>query len=287
MGEVDITLDMSQEENAVRRFTMPVSSNPEKARRRVRGALTFEYHWTPTPDKASCDALLSGQLEILVLSGEDLISIDWKGSCSSDPYVVVVAYPESPHGDSRVLPVWHRTETVWDTSNPRWNQKVSFDIHWTQEGTEKCMQADMKQLGHAEGKKAPVQTRNSLISATAKADLVTTAEPTDQEKRDLVYQMVPQLEVELKDLHDTVVPCMRSDLLDLKQDLDLIVSTLRKRGVPSANRPADSRLPPAPSSNSMSMNSGNSKLTADTSTARTADVTPWAAPCTELELESP
>merc|ERR1739845_336948 len=186
-------------------------------------------------------------VEVTVISGDDLIAIDWKGSCSSDPYCVVVAYPQSPSVDGRVEAEWHRSKTVDNTSSPRWDYKVEFDIHWTKAGTEQWMAADMRQTGYmgTPGVEscspiASAPMRKSRIQYIPKTEA---PEPNEKEKRKILETDVPLLKQELWDLRESVVPQIRRDIYDVQRDLELIVSALRKRGLQSkGSMPA-----PAPS----------------------------------------
>lgn len=241
MGEVEQMLEMPPEECVRRKFTIPLSPNPDKARRRVHGHLTFEYTWRPHghPDKCSdspgspCspgpvgDALLTGALEVIVCTGEDLIAIDWKGTCSSDPYVIVRAYPRSPGPDGRLRSETFRTDTMSDTQNPSWFSKAKFDVRWTQAGTEHRLAADMRQLG--EGDEGDV---NALRKTSKQAANMASNVLTDTEKQEFLENTVPSLQEEIVHLQKFVVPQLKSSILDVKQDLKQIADALRQRHGP-------------------------------------------------------
>lgn len=270
MGEVDFTLYMPVKEAVTSgKLTEVLTSNYEKARRRVRGTLTFEYTWKPAVEQSGSDALLSGTLEVVVVAGEDLISIDWKGSCSSDPYCVVIAYPQSPPVDGKVEPVWYRTNTDWDTSNPKWNFRVSFDVHWTQAGTAHCMQADMRQIGSDPGVENSViaapPRKSMLVNSSQPSQQNVTPELTEKEKIATIQKTVPELQEEIFQLQRIAVPQIRSQIVDVQQDLALIASTLRKRAASSNGAPDVNRSNAATSSNF------------STSAARAPDASPWTA----------
>jgi hypothetical protein len=255
MGEVDCLLEMPPKSSIHhRRCTLPLNANFDKARRRVRGQLTFEYSWRPTPlDKCSPDSLLCGELEITVLEGEDLIAVDWKGSCNSDPYVVVVAYPQSPEpGDARIETSWYRSQTEWNAQDPRWNYKCSFDVHWTQAGTAQCMAADMKQLGNAGGEESPIarapSRKSQLIRELAvKSQKRDDPQAREQEKVEMTQRLVPELQERVFHLENLVVPQIRGQIQDVQQDLNLIVATLRDRGLTTNGEAKPSEARPQPS----------------------------------------
>lgn len=261
MGEVDITLDMPEQEEVTGKMTVPLASNFDKARRRVRGQITFEYRWTPSldhpktgvspviavhnVDKKDDDSisepdysLLTGKLEVTVLSGDELIAIDWKGSCSSDPYVVVIAYPNSPAADGHVEPLWYRSDTAENTSSPQWKFKAEFEVDWTKVGTQSCIAADMRQLGNGVENSpiAQAPARKSIIGLQVQ-------EPTESEKKEMLQKQVPELQEELDNLKYLVVPQISAQISDVQQDLELILQALRsKRGIQKPSN-VDSRLP--------------------------------------------
>jgi len=276
MGEVDFTLEMPEKEHVTRKITLPLTSNYEKARRRVRGVLTFEYHWRPAIDKIGSDALLMGDLEVNVMMGEDLIAIDWKGSCSSDPYCVVVAYPCSPPADGKMEPVWHRTNTVWDTSNPRWNYKALFDVNWTRAGTANCMAADMRQIGHENVLQSSIVGGPNRKSVAQSAQAPQDLQPSEREKREIMQRLVPELQGELVHLQRLVVPQLRAQIQEVQQDLQLIVSILRKRRGVTGNVANGAMLVDA----GRSAVAVDSKQHASSMSARVdivADASPWTA----------
>jgi len=292
MGEVEFTVPegvlSSKEPFSSGKLCYPLSSNFEKARRRVRGALFFEYIWTPTQDDkmgSDPDALVSGVLQVIVISGEDLISIDWKGKCLSDPYCNVVAYPKSPEEHGRVEPKWFRTETKKDTSDPEWKEEFKFDVHWTKAGTHKVMQADMKMIGESSGKlSVPIASGPVRNSTFAKQQTQLMApEPTDEEKKEMLKKMVPELQVETDHLKEKVVPHIRAQINDVRQDLDLILSELRKRSVQGSVANGAVRASPDVSIRPVSNCSPTQQSDSLMSSARSANVSPilgsgpWAA----------
>lgn len=232
MGEVEVVLDMPDNETVTKKITAGLVPNYEKARRRVRGNLTFEYTWTPSSIPT---ALLAGSLEVNVISGDDLISIDWKGSCSSDPYCVVVAYPRSPGPLGNVEPVWHRSVTVWDTSEPKWNEKSSFEVHWTKIGTANAMAADMRRSSSENGMSNSMSHRKSKAQREKEEDeddddmSNLSEECSDKEKKKLMCSMVPDLRRELTHLQKKVVPQISTQICDVQKDLQLILAVLRNQ----------------------------------------------------------
>merc|ERR1711924_348824 len=122
-------------------------------------------------------------------------------------------------------------------------------------------------------RRATMTTQASQVGLQSEA----AAEPTDAEKREMIAKMVPELQEEMKFLQRMVVPSIKEEVDDVRKDLDLIVSTLRKR----VNK-ADSRLPTQPVwARTERASSSNSKLqNSPVSIARSADAShasPWTA----------
>merc|ERR1719491_960249 len=66
MGEVDFMLELPPKESVIqKRMHCKLTANYEKARRKVRGSITFEYTWHPK-EITSADTLLAGRLLINV-----------------------------------------------------------------------------------------------------------------------------------------------------------------------------------------------------------------------------
>jgi hypothetical protein len=245
MGESVVDLHMPLRQMHHERRVCELSQNDDKARRRVHGSLTSEYTWKPHLDMYSHSgdehrhALLPGEhhhyeweafgsLEIKVVSGHDLISIDWKGSCASDPYCVVVAYPESPNLDGL-----HRTEertpTVKDSSDPTWDFQVpTFEIRWTEAGTRQCLAADMRDLDNViDSKSAPSVA--PVPPLRVRRDSKPQHEAAEKEKLELLEQMT--LQEEIHHLRREVVPDIHNSIFDVKKDLRLIADALRRQGL--------------------------------------------------------
>jgi len=146
LGEVDVMLTLPREHPIrERRQTEPLSVNFEKARRQVRGTLTFEYSWEPDT-RRDTNSLLSGDLEVTMLSAEHLLNIDWKGIGATDPYCTVTVYPNSPDENGKVIPVTVRTDTLYDALHPVWDEPMRFKMNWTQDGAKNAVAEDMKDI---------------------------------------------------------------------------------------------------------------------------------------------
>jgi len=260
MGEVNFKIETPPHETITRKHTMALTSNYEKSRRKVRGLVTFEYTWRPMPELCGPDSLLTGFLEVVVLSGEDLISIDWKGSCSSDPYVVVVGYPKSPQSDGEIEPEFHKSQTMWDPVEPvRWDFKAEFQVHWTRAGTESCMAYDMKQIGESSGSgEKSEDIKGSDFSLTARSSMRASmkktsssikdeggiggqlsnghvptqnaVELTETQREQLMARMVPELQEDIMKLTSFAVPKIKSEINMVHDNLEEICLALAGHG---------------------------------------------------------
>eukprot|EP00927_Polykrikos_kofoidii_P039270 TRINITY_DN33692_c0_g1_i1.p1 TRINITY_DN33692_c0_g1~~TRINITY_DN33692_c0_g1_i1.p1 ORF type:complete len:830 (-),score=131.13 TRINITY_DN33692_c0_g1_i1:58-2547(-) len=132
MGEVEVLIDVPSDEAVTRLYDrVPIMANHAKARRRVRGHLTFEYSWQPRgKEDYSTGCSLSGLLEIRVIEGVNLINIDMRGPEYSEPFCCVIAHPYAPDKDGTISEVKRRTRKVCGTLSPKWDDKVNFDVHW-------------------------------------------------------------------------------------------------------------------------------------------------------------
>mmetsp|Transcript_153012 Transcript_153012/g.281613 ORF Transcript_153012/g.281613 Transcript_153012/m.281613 type:complete len:758 (+) Transcript_153012:326-2599(+) len=229
MGEVDCKLDLPPREHIIqKRMHVPLSHNFEKARRRVRGTITFEYTWHPQ-DGRDTDTLLQGSLEIYILHGDGLISIDWKGNFSSDPYCIVTAYPESPGENGQVEPKIFRTKTLEDTCYPEWNGRFHYDVNWTRAGADRTRALDMMALSGN-----PTNTNSSsFLTTQATSTTMSASTETALNSEEIYEELLPELRDEIRNLRTITAPQLKREINDVHQDMQSILNALRKR--PSSN----------------------------------------------------
>eukprot|EP00747_Dinoflagellata_sp_TGD_P165303 gnl/TRDRNA2_/TRDRNA2_186395_c0_seq1.p1 gnl/TRDRNA2_/TRDRNA2_186395_c0~~gnl/TRDRNA2_/TRDRNA2_186395_c0_seq1.p1 ORF type:complete len:732 (-),score=128.69 gnl/TRDRNA2_/TRDRNA2_186395_c0_seq1:168-2363(-) len=221
MGEVDFKLDLSAEQVLRRRETQPLVENLSKGNRCVRGSLTFEYSWR-SRNLVKSNTLLAGTLELTVLNAERLISIDWKGSCMSDPFCVVIAHPHSPSEDGDIEEVSQRTMTVYDQRHPTWNETMTFEFLWNEEvGIENKVKQDMRTCSgllekdeHSSGQAAPVTHEKVVRLEEAHSEILKTD--------------IPELQADVVALKK-VVPQVQKDISDIRSDLALILEAVQKQ----------------------------------------------------------
>mmetsp|Transcript_18234 Transcript_18234/g.42472 ORF Transcript_18234/g.42472 Transcript_18234/m.42472 type:complete len:791 (-) Transcript_18234:28-2400(-) len=229
LGEVDYILDLPPDTPVSQvREGIRLEPNFNKGQRRVSGTVSFEYNWTPCP-VTSPDILLQGTLEVVVRGADDLLGIDWKESFSSDPFCSVVAHPYSPKAESDGItePVEVRTKVLSDTSFPKWNEAFRFDMKWTRAGSETAMITAMR--NSAVLKTSAQETETS--TSTSRRKLVGKSVGSYEVARstnELVTRVVPQLQREVAYLK-RIRPQLVSEIAELRNDLSLILQTLRDR----------------------------------------------------------
>merc|ERR1712046_377629 len=123
------------------------------------------------------------------------------------------------------------------------NFNCSFDVHWTKAGSDSCMAADMRQLGSKGVEESPIAAaplRRSLLGPSVKlpAQADEHQHMTDKQKSEQIRRLVPELQDDIVGLSRWVVPKIRSDINDVQQDLDMIITTLRKRGLQKGDKRA-------------------------------------------------
>jgi len=160
LGEVEYMLEMGPHIPVTnQRVRMPLSGNPDKANRKVKGFLTFEYSWTPHT-MTNPDALIQGKLHVRVIQAEKVVSLDPKGPKALEPYCIVIAHPRPPNEAGQLTEVMQRTRAVVGTASPWWDEVVSFSMCWTKAESDYGMVTDMKSITREDS-----TARNSLIRA--------------------------------------------------------------------------------------------------------------------------
>jgi len=241
LGEVDFMMELNPPGKTTRR-TIPLTTNKEKARREARGQLTFEYSWQPLTEPSS-DALLRGNLEVTVLSAKNLVSVDWKGTSSSDPFAVVIAHPNSPNSDGTVNAVAHRTHTVKNTVNPHWGETMAYHMcwkNWKKTDEDQLMSDTLKvsvQLTDFSSQTCVSDSHSTAVPdksfMSSTVDKTEGCEPFSKSEGpeasfDAIYKVVPELQEDLAKLN-RVVPQLQGEIRDIQKDMQLILATLRSR----------------------------------------------------------
>jgi len=165
MGEVNVQLDLESEPTTSEWLCCRLHSNTLKARRKVRGYLTFKWDWQPTERLLlDADYLLSGRLTVKVQKATQLIGVDWHSPVSCDAYCSVIAHPHSQSEDGKIIAVAQHTPTQPDTIDPVWDASLSFEMNWTRTNAEITLANDMKQpFAHVAGDSMRVPGRFSAI----------------------------------------------------------------------------------------------------------------------------
>jgi len=224
LGEVECSLDLRPAEPVRQRCVqVPLAANEEKARRKVRGSLTFEYSWQPATKGRTDDMLLMGRLEVTVQRAHNILNIDWRsGSHYSDPYCVVVAHPHSPDKDGTMLEATERTRTVHNTVSPCWDETVAFDIRIARAGPESGINTQDKDVGRqATIRRGRVARRGSRSHAGDQQRL-------PESRAEALRQTVPRLWEDVDRLKRTV-PLIQEELAGARQDMQLVLAALARR----------------------------------------------------------
>jgi len=236
LGEVDFLLELNPRNTVTcKTLRMPLLANREKARRAARGQLTFEYSWQPLtlPDP---ETVLLGALEVTVLRAENLVSIDWRGGSSSDPYFVVIAHPNSPGKDGTINAVAHRGHTVKNTINPQWDQTVTYQMCWSKnEEDDPADDLAKKSVQLTNCMRPKMMSRQSSMSpeptsatkshqSEQKPSACETYSPTP----DVIREVIPELQEEIAEVK-LVIPQLQADIRSLQKDMQLILAALRSR----------------------------------------------------------
>jgi len=224
MGEVEAVLDLPPKNTVTkRRVKAPLVANMAKGRRNVRGRLTFEYSWTPLFQPGT-DAVLSGTLEITIESAEHLVNIDWTGSSLSDPYFVLLACPQSPEpsGDGAIIEVRQRSVTITDSIDPVWNAYFRFEVLWLQAGI------DMRK------KNGPASPSLRQVAAGQEGDSARKGAGIDwlRDSDDDVIRVLPEIQDRCAQLKSEV-PKIQNAMLEVRQDLQSILTALAKQPAPA------------------------------------------------------
>jgi len=229
LGEVICSLDIHSDEPVTRRrMQLPFMENEAKARRKARGTLTFEYSWEPYT-KLSSESLVTGRLDVHVMHAENITAIDWKESGTTDPYVMIVAYPHSPDKDGRIVPVAKRTPTVFNTTNPHWDMTISFEASWSNSACRNRLATDMKKMSAGARRRGrlaslrlgpgPTRRASAIASEELSADSfclpALSGNPVDE-----LGRVLPKLQGEVNEV--------RASLQRLKSEVAGVRTTLQK-----------------------------------------------------------
>mmetsp|Transcript_24703 Transcript_24703/g.65279 ORF Transcript_24703/g.65279 Transcript_24703/m.65279 type:complete len:656 (-) Transcript_24703:77-2044(-) len=258
MGEVEARIKLEPNIPVVKqRMEAPLVMNRDKARRKVRGKLCFEYSWTPKTkldaEATSKDpvALLAGRLDVTVLNADNLLNIDWKGGVS-DPFCIVTAFPFSPaHQDADIPEHPQLTPTMPDTLAPRWEHTMSWDFCWTRVGTDASLEAEMRTVTCING--GPPQPKRSPSGLLPVGPAGTDSPPPNNQptpplplpkqlsgagstgldlrpesQLELLRRTVPELQDEIGKLK-VIVPHLQAEIRDVRRDVQLILSALKRR----------------------------------------------------------
>jgi len=180
MGEATIELDLL-DTRVVKQYKMPLGANNEW-KRHVSGHITVRYEWTPSalidrtkgesddqhsPEEAPPEFEVRGQLEVTIVSAEQLINLDFaRQPCVSSPYCTVMLYPNSPGPDQDLKPHIWRTETRRETLCPQWNASHVCNFNWEKTNVADHVEAWIKKRP-AKERAGSKDTESSMVDAEA------------------------------------------------------------------------------------------------------------------------
>eukprot|EP00928_Gymnodinium_smaydae_P015991 TRINITY_DN15957_c0_g6_i1.p1 TRINITY_DN15957_c0_g6~~TRINITY_DN15957_c0_g6_i1.p1 ORF type:complete len:785 (-),score=167.53 TRINITY_DN15957_c0_g6_i1:97-2451(-) len=245
MGEVDYLLDLPPQGGSRRCERIPVTANFGKARRQVRGQLTFEYTWTPRkPNPESGGSLLCGCLEVKLIRADNLVSIDWKGPDGAEPFCVVVAHPHSPGKDGIIGEVRKATCKAKNSVFPRWDHKVRFDVNWTQSAEFTRLAEDQYRKRWCSPMVFPLSSKdpqaeerphvavtdgseNERLENQRRSSLKSRQKPEEPQVT-ILRESVPKLQADVAQLQKAV-PELQREVAGVRSDLALILGVLQQR----------------------------------------------------------
>jgi len=234
MGEVETFLDLT-ERCKNRKVIEPLTANFAKAHRNVTGLLTFEYSWEPNA-LSGPDVLVNGKLEVRGVKADNVISIDWKGGCLSDPFVKVIANPGPPSKDATSAKSGiQRSKTVHDTTCPQWDEIFTFEILWRQAATEMLQVDAMKQsiMPKTLSKSRTFGTSQHGSDETddpsgGMEDFANAGALTPESRSELCRNTIPDLQMEIGRMK-TALPQLQTEIVDIRRDVQLIYTALKRR----------------------------------------------------------
>jgi hypothetical protein len=139
MGQVRLDLNLPVKSKYSAEMTLKMQPDLDTVNRDVTGQIKVKYTWTP---EVSADvgenAALKGTLTLTILSAQNLLNLNLgKPHCSSNPYCMVLYYPDSPefNGESAPCPRVWRTPVIVNNIAPQWNCSRSFEYGWARSAT--------------------------------------------------------------------------------------------------------------------------------------------------------
>merc|ERR1719272_2673880 len=215
IGEAECELELFSDntEPVHKQLKLALCENRAKSDRSVSGTIFLNYSWTPTPSRdweEGC--LLQGDLALTVVRAVDLVPIDWTNPGFADPYVEVVVYPVSPEANGELKPQTVYTKTITKNIIPIWNETLSFDFKWVQDGVD-AMREYHKNMWH--GVESPDKVRNENAMQLE------------------YFPAVKQMGDELRELREQTVPELNREVSDLKNMTREILELLRPPGLPA------------------------------------------------------
>lgn len=259
IGEAELELELQPycKDRVHCQRRLKLVENRTKSNRKITGAVYVNYWWTPSDRVADNGVILDGTLDVEIVKAENLVSVDWKGSGLSDPYLVATAYPDSPGKDGVVHPRKKRTCTLHDESCPQWREVLSFHFNWHQDGVLAKREVDRKSSANAfPGTYSPMGYNTSysgissvsITSFSGESPVASGANLEDRRLRSGVSRQssdagaldrrlmatLPQLQLDVADLQ-MAIPELHTEVRQLREGTLAILAclgVLPSRGLP-------------------------------------------------------
>jgi hypothetical protein len=161
LGQVDIRLELGPQavSKNLKDLTLRKQNSDNGGTNEVSGTITVNYEWIPDTEayqeaqrtvayqeaqrtrKANSDSeseifasmgFLRGRLRVTLVSANNLMILSYHkaGNHTSNPYVMVFAYPSSPANGEMLCPQAWRSPTAAQTIDPKWNAHYSWAYRW-------------------------------------------------------------------------------------------------------------------------------------------------------------
>mmetsp|Transcript_32378 Transcript_32378/g.58839 ORF Transcript_32378/g.58839 Transcript_32378/m.58839 type:complete len:749 (+) Transcript_32378:133-2379(+) len=246
IGEAETELDLEAIATtpASGHLCLPLCENRQKANRKVHGEVNLLWKWTPS-EHAGPGTILQGELVITVLSGKNLVCVDWKGTGISDPYVVLTSYPQSPNSLGVIKPQVQRTSTVFDQIEPMWNDVMKFDFYWHKDGVKAKRELEKRNISLATDQLCDAISASQTLFSPELLHPDSSSSPTRKTSpkemfpgpAPMDFVQLPQMQQEVASLK-SLVPALSDEVRTIREGMSTIMFELGILEIRSA-RPID------------------------------------------------
>lgn len=167
-------------------------------------------------------SVVSGNSVMSVKKGNSVMSVKTSANAPSDPYILVTLYPESPSSKGELNADVRKSKTLINDDVPTWNERMTFDFCWRQEGV----------LARRESERKSVLKKAGYVK--------TDAEPIEDE----IYGVLPKIQNDITALQGSI-PAALKDMQNLRETMqDILVQLgVQNQKQKCASDCTDGRLP--------------------------------------------